>query len=120
MLYPPAELLDRISILKLKKKRGKFNCDQELKTFTSALNEYPAAKKRAAKWIRELYRVNGKIWTLEAAIRQGKEGQLGLEEVGRRALKIRDFNKERVAIKNKITAAVKIGFQEKKVDHASK
>lgn len=119
MLYPPAELLDRISILKLKQERGKVNCDQEMKTFQKALDEYPIAKERAAEWVQALYRVNGNIWTLEADIRQGKEGKLGLEEVGRRALKIRDFNKERVAIKNKIAAAVKIGFQEKKVNHAS-
>ena len=48
--------------------------------------------------------VNIKISLLEADLRQGKEAQLGLEEVGRRALQIRDLNKERVALKNHLNA----------------
>ena len=48
--------------------------------------------------------VNIKISLLEADIRQGRERALGLEEVGRRALQIRDLNKERVALKNHLNA----------------
>jgi len=39
-------------------------------------------------------------------------------EVGRRALLIRDFNKNRIAIKNDINSKFG-GFQEIKVNHAS-
>jgi hypothetical protein len=44
---------------------------------------------------------------------------LGLEEVGRRALMIRDINNERVACKNEITSLYKEGFIETKHNHAS-
>jgi hypothetical protein len=66
-----------------------------------------------------LYVINGKIWDLEADIRQGKEGILGLEEVGRRALAIRDFNGERIRLKNEITELVGEKYKEIKIDHAS-
>ena len=63
--------------------------------------------------------VNIKISILEADIRKGKEDELGLEEVGRRALQIRDLNKERVAIKNAINEKFNDGFKEVKVNHRS-
>ena len=65
-----------------------------------------------------LYDINGQIWDLEADIRNGKEGLLGLEEVGRRALKIRDLNAERIRLKNEI-AKEHGGFVEYKHNHAS-
>ena len=62
---------------------------------------------------------NIKISILEADIRQGKEKELGLEEVGRRALEIRDINKERVALKNALKEIFKDGFRDIKVNHRS-
>ena len=63
--------------------------------------------------------VNLKIWHLEDKIRDSKEKELGLEEVGRRALQIRDYNSERIAVKNAINEFAKQGFTEIKIDHAS-
>jgi len=63
--------------------------------------------------------VNGFIWDLESDIRKGKEGQLGLEEVGRRALMIRNLNSIRVWTKNLITRTTGRGHLEIKKDHAS-
>lgn len=63
---------------------------------------------------------NLRIWHLEEDVRAGKEGQLGLEEVGRRALAIRDLNKERVALKNALNEVLDgEAFRELKVKHAS-
>jgi len=56
---------------------------------------------------------------LESDIRGGKENLLGLEEVGRRAIMIRDLNKKRVALRNKIIEETGIGFKDVKVNHAS-
>ena len=70
-------------------------------------------------YVDQLYEVNRRIWDLESDIRKGKEGELGLEEVGRRAIMIRDFNKERINIKNTINTIYKTGFIEKKINHAS-
>lgn len=63
--------------------------------------------------------INIKISILEGDIRQGKEKELGLEEVGRRALIIRNMNKERVAMKNAIKDIFKDGFKDIKVKHGS-
>ena len=64
--------------------------------------------------------VNLKISLLEADIRQGKEAELGLEEVGRRALLIRDLNKERVALKNHLNEVLDPGAApDVKVAHRS-
>jgi len=63
--------------------------------------------------------INGYIWDLEADIRKGKEGELGLEEVGRRALMIRDLNNIRVWTKNLVIRISGLGFADVKKDHAS-
>jgi hypothetical protein len=44
---------------------------------------------------------------------------LGLEEVGRRAIAIRDYNAERIRIKNEIQERFGEGFTEFKANHAS-
>lgn len=62
---------------------------------------------------------NIKISILESDIRKGKEAELGLEEVGRRALEIRDINKERVALKNALKDIFQDGFKDIKVKHRS-
>ena len=64
--------------------------------------------------------VNARIWHLESDIRKGKEGELGLEEVGRRAIAIREHNAERTALKNELTRRLDPdGFLDTKVNHAS-
>ena len=63
--------------------------------------------------------INIKISILEADIRYGREKELGLEEVGRKALIIRNLNKERVALKNAIKDYFKDGYKDIKVKHRS-
>lgn len=76
-------------------------------------------KEAIADLIDRLCIANIKISILESDIRQGKEDQLGLEEVGRRALEIRDINKERVALKNTLKEIFQDGFKDIKVKHRS-
>ncbi len=121
MEMPLAEVLDRLSILKLKIERiNEEHLKKELDAFSIAINEF---KNKGIKindsWLNDLYNINAKIWTLEADIRKGKEGELGLEEVGRRAILIRNLNRERVAIKNRIIEETGIGFKDVKINHAS-
>jgi hypothetical protein len=63
--------------------------------------------------------VNQKIWHLENEIRHMKELCVPLAEIGRRALLIRDLNKERVAYKNAIDEISEEFFGDLKVDHTS-
>ena len=120
MEYPISEIVDRLSIVWLKVHRiGGEQFDEECRRLESAKAEYESRTKlNFEKEFLLLHEVNGKIWDLEADIRQGKEDKLGLEEVGRRALLIRGFNKFRIEIKNRV-AAMAGGFEEVKKDHAS-
>ena len=115
MKVPSADIADRLSILILKAiHQGDSEEYQEyLNAFIDILS--PSVFRVFC----ELLMANGKIWNLESAIRQGKEEQLGLEEVGRRALAIRDLNKVRVHLKNYITTSIIEGHKEVKIDHAS-
>ena len=144
---PLAEVIDRYSILKLKSERLLLQNNKELeltikkelavlaspqngglesiikKELTAYENVLDGFKERGVlvktEWVEKLYEINGRIWDLEADIRQGKEDKLGLEEVGRRALKIRGINRERIEVKNLITKESGSGFFEIKVNHAS-
>lgn len=119
MKYPVSEMCDRLSILNLKSERLPQNDETEaqIKEFRQALFEDVKHSDIAALTF-ELYTVNGKIWDLESDIRKGKEGDLGLEEVGRRALAIRDLNKIRIEFKNQI-ADILGEHKEIKGNHAS-
>ena len=110
------EICDRYSICKLKKERTDLNCAKELNILLSAIQNYDGLDI----YIEQLIDINGSIWDLESDIRKGKEGLLGIDEVGRRALKIRNYNSMRVHVKNTINDIHKEGFQEIKFDHASK
>ena len=109
------EIADRYSILLLKLERTDLEITQEVDDYKSAIEPYIGI----STWVEKLKAINGRIWDLESDIRRGKEKELGLEEVGRRALMIRDINNERVACKNEITTLYKEGFIETKQNHAS-
>ena len=118
---PLAEVLDRLVIVKLKMERVKTEDKRsEYEFYLNVLENY---KKNGIEikqeWIDRLYQANAQIWDLESDIKRGKEGELGLEEVGRRAIKIREINKIRISIKNEIVEATGSGFKDIKVNHAS-
>jgi len=121
MEMPLPELLDRLVIVRLKAERIKDKeKEKELEFYMKELEEY-RRKGFVIKdeWLEKLYDINGKIWDLEADIRKGKEGELGLNEVGKRAIEIRNLNKIRISIKNEITELTGSGFKDVKVNHAS-
>ncbi len=129
MKYPLDELLDKRSIIQLKIERLGDNSEisrlkeKEYCDYTEAIEEYTAegvcTLEEIEKWSNQLYSINAKIWDLEADIRQGKEGKLGLEEVGRRAIEIRKNNGIRVGIKSDIVGTVGVGYKDIKINHAS-
>ena len=109
------EIADRYTICKLKSERTEVDCSAELSLLKQEVDQYTDIQL----FIDELYKINGTIWTLESDLRKGKENILGLEEVGRRAIQIRNHNGERVRVKNEINIKYKEGFVETKVDHCS-
>lgn len=114
MKVKPADLADRYTILKLTRERTDAPISEEFYRYKNACSIHAIPRRL----VDELYDVNGRIWDLEADIRKGKENELGLSEVGRRALAIRDLNRERIAIKNRIAEECG-GFPDQKFDHAS-
>lgn len=114
------EIVDRLSILFHKVNKVGSECFPEFFAYAKEvlLNSRPEDFEDLVKALRELYKINGIIWALEADIRKGKEGQMGLEEVGRRALEIREYNRQRVDIRNRL--AEKRGhFRDVKIEHSS-
>ncbi len=107
------DIFDKWSILGMK-----------VRELSQDLEEYEKYNKEAQELfnvsfiiqVADLVRANQKIWTLESDIRNGKD--MPLEEVGRRALQIRDINRMRIEAKNKINEIFG-DYQEIKVNHAS-
>lgn len=117
---PLPEIIDRFTICKLKLERiGEKHLENEYNVYLEEINKFKKKGLIMEGWIKELYDLNGKIWDLENDIRKGKEGELGLEEVGRRAIKIRELNKLRVSVKNRIVEGTGLGFKDIKMNHAS-
>jgi hypothetical protein len=69
--------------------------------------------------INELYQIHSNIWALEAELKSGKESDLDLNEIGKRAIEIRNWNNRRVAIKNQIAELLNCPVREIKKDHLS-
>ena len=119
MRYPLDELLDKGSIIQLKLERAfitdKNRLNSKQRYYTGGIEQYVKdgiqTEEEIEKWHIELYEINGKIWDLEADVRLDKEEELGLEEVGRRAIEIRQLNRVRVGIKGKITEKVGVGHK---------
>jgi hypothetical protein len=115
-IFPIIELVDRLAIAEIKFKRTKAN-EEELLWYmnesirinlTEIVNEYE-----------DLKRIHDEIWELEAELKTGREAELSLEEIGRRAIAIRDHNNKRVALKNTMAEKLNCSVREIKKDHLS-
>lgn len=102
------DVVDRYTICRLKSERGGIDSFAEIKELSDAMLKY----QNILPYIDELYKINGEIWDLESDIKVENEKILGLEEIGRRALKIRDLNILRVNLKNEINLKYNEGFTE--------
>lgn len=120
---PICELCDRYTIAQLKLERLP---DSELdkEGLRRQLAYYGSGIDRSLPGMTDLLcnlvEVNACIWDAEAAIRQGLDQQLGMEEIGGRALRIRDLNRIRIRIKNQIAELTgQRDFLDCKTNHAS-
>jgi len=109
------DIVDRYSICKLKSERLGLDNTKELNDLKFEMNQYEGIDS----YVDKLYEVNGNIWNLESDIRRGNENILGLEEVGRRAIQIRELNNVRVSYKNEVNSKFGEGYIEVKMNHGS-
>lgn len=113
-----AAQIEKWAITKLKKERQLDS--KEFEYFKNTINEL-TKKYPGLDWDQLadfLYKVNGFIWDLEAAIREATIDD-NIVEVGRRAILVRKFNSLRVEFKNIINKLANEGVQDKKTDHLS-
>lgn len=116
------DAIDRLTILSKKIACGEEEAIQEHTYLTQSITKLGLILSGAllASVIR-ISQMNMEIWALENEIRKADDpvDKLGLEEIGRRALKIRDFNRKRVNYKNEINRLSEMGFREFKIQHRS-
>lgn len=110
----PGEFFDRFTVFIQKA----FHSDD----YKKRVDEYVAILNKNGldgnllKVLCELQIFNVNIWCLESDIRRDKEGELGLLEVGRRALRIRDFNRGRTKSSNAINKLMGVLEQDEKFE----
>ena len=121
MIKDAGDIIDRLAICQLKAIRiNNPTCKREFREYLDELfvlfMQYPEIDWWG--FIQEAVKVNDDIWKLESAVRQGKlDGDS--QEVGKRAIEIRNFNKKRIDIKNRINTLTGEGYIEGKTDHLS-
>lgn len=115
-VFPVIELVDRYSIAKLKFDKTKANQD-ELEFYQQQVQQFDLSK--VSTELEALYTIHSNIWALESELKTGREQELPLEEIGRRAIAIRDLNNQRVTLKNKIAEQLGCTVREIKKDHLS-
>jgi len=113
----PGEFFDRFTII-IRKARFE-------KSYEGRLIEYLAIMKKNSlpsellKNICILMMANTDIWNLESDIRMGKTPELGLKEVGERAIAIRNINRKRIQAVNRLNELFGDPRKETKFEHAS-
>jgi len=121
IITPTPEVADRYTIARLKLERlGSDEIDVE--EMKKQIDYYKQGLdldcQELAELVDKLYHINGLMWDAEYAIRNGQDENLGLDEIGRRAIKIRDLNRERMKIKNDIIDFTGDGFKDAKMNYA--
>ncbi len=96
--FPLIELVDRYTIAQVKHKRTSGANQEELDFYTAQLTEFNFEK--ISVWLTALVDLHNSIWNLEDDFKKCKLDNVDLEEIGRRALEIRDFNNLRIQMKN--------------------
>ena len=114
--FPIGELIDRYCIAKLKLERTEKN-QVEFEFYQTRISSIDTVQIK--QQIENLYNVHNEIWNLESSLKSGLEDCIPLEEIGRRAIQIRDWNRKRVVIKNEIADILSDPVREIKHNHLS-
>jgi hypothetical protein len=114
--FPIIELVDRLAIAEIKFKRTKANEDELLWYINEAIR---LDLTKIVDEYEDLKQIHDEIWELEAELKTGREAELSLEEIGRRAIAIRDHNNKRVKLKNIMAEKLNCSVREIKKDHLS-
>ena len=100
---PALELVDRLCIARVKFERTKGANQVELDWYENQFSKLPQSEE-LNRDIAAMTEIHNAIWDLEWQLKSGVEQQLSLEEIGRRAIRIRDHNNKRITYKNSIAS----------------
>ena len=114
--FPIVELIDRLAIAEVKFQRTQANREELLWYKDQALH---VDLSEVVNEYEDLKRIHNEIWNLEAELKSGREAELALEEIGRRAIAIRNHNNKRVALKNIMAEKLNCPVREIKKEHLS-
>lgn len=117
IFFPAVELLDRLAIARVKWRRTKSNAE-ELAYYERQAQQFNL-DSQCHTAMQELEHIHDTIWELEKELKSGREQELPLEEIGRRAIAIRDHNNLRIRHKNFLAERVGCPVREIKKDHLS-
>lgn len=115
--FPVLELIDRLCIARLKWEKTQAN-DQELLWYEQQWARLPGSPE-LNQHIQDLTAIHREIWNLEWQLKSGVEHELPLDEIGRRAIAIRDWNNRRLVIKNSAAELLNCKVREIKKHHLS-
>ena len=113
---PVLELIDRLCIARVKHARTKGANQVELDWYEEKLRQLPQSAE-LDEAIQAMTDIHHAIWDLEWQLKSGVEQMLSLQEIGRRAIAIRDFNNKRIAYKNTVARILAHPVTAIKQDH---
>lgn len=116
MKFPVIELVDRLAIAEVKWQRTQAN-REELDWYQQQVAEFDQSV--ISQDMHTLQHIHNAIWELEKELKSGQEQSLSLEEIGRRAIMIRNLNNQRIQLKNKMAQSLSCPVREIKHDHLS-
>lgn len=116
-LFPIIELVDRYAIASVKHKRTDGANQDELDFYHHQIEQMDLSA--VTQQLEQLENIHNEIWELEKELKSGREHELPLEEIGRRAIMIRNKNNQRIVLKNSIAETLGCAVREIKRDHLS-
>ena len=99
--YNLGDVIDKLSILTRKIYFGDEDSISEHRYLEHGLLAYGIEGKLITNVMR-ITQINAEIWNLEHEIRNGGEDKFPIDEIGRRAILIRNLNRKRIQYKNKL------------------
>ena len=115
MKFPVIEIVDRYTIAVVKHEKTNGANQEELNFYLDQMKE--ANINTSDVKVIELIEHHSYVWSLEDDFKKAKIDALPLEEIGRRALYIRDIGYRRVDLKNALAEMVNDPVREIKQDH---
>ena len=115
MKFPIIEIVDRYAIAVVKHEKTNGDNQEELNFYLDQINEV-GIDLLDPKLV-ELIEHHRYVWSLEDDFKKAKIDNLPLEEIGRRALYIRDIGYRRVDLKNDFAELLNDPVREIKQDH---